>query len=323
MNGSTTHLFILNPKSFWNKWKWDQVVSKIQSYFETAGDGNCSLHISRFPREAISFIRSFARNLSKETTLRVYAVGGDGILFDCLNGVMGLERAELAVIPYGHTNDFILGFGKKSKSLFRSMDRQFTAPVIPMDVIRIGKNYALNYCSIGLESGAVRQSGQIRKHFEKGNIINQWINRRLYTSNYIVGGLIAGMDKNLMFKQYTINIDGEILTDSYCTIAIFNGPYYGGGMSPVKNAIPNDGILNVILTRSMDIFRLYTFLPFYVTGRAGMFPRVFIPKQGRKINVSTEGHVMICLDGEVFFDNKLTLELLPGALKFVNAGVKG
>ena len=323
MNSAKIHLFILNPKSFWNKWKWDQVTSNIKSHFETAGKDNYSLHISKFPREAISFIPSFAKNLSKDTILRVYAVGGDGILFDCLNGIMGLERAELAAIPYGHTNDFIRGFGRNCKTQFRNMERQLSAPVIPMDVIRIGNNYAINYCSIGLESGAVRKSGHIREHFDKGRILSQWVNRRLYTSNYILGGFVAGMDKKLMLQKYTVNIDGEILNGAFSTIAIFNGSYYGGGMYPIKKAIPNDGILDLILTRGMHILRLFAFVPFYMTNRARLFPKIFIPKQGRKISISSKEHVLLCMDGEMFFDNNLTLELLPGALQFVNAGING
>jgi len=334
MSGVIKHLFILNPKSFWNKWKWDHIVSKIQNFFETAGAANCSLHVSQFPREAISYIRSYARKLSEGTTLRVYAVGGDGIMFDCLNGIMGLEsiakaegrlpvRAELAVMPYGHTNDFIRGFGKKNKKNFRNIEQQFSAPVIPMDVLRVGNNYALNYCSVGLESVAVRYSGQIREYFETGNAMSRWLNRRFYTLNYLLGGLIAGMDKKLLFQEYTIDIDGEILKGAYSTIGLFNGKYYGGGMYPIKNAIPNDGILDILLTRSMGLIRTFSFVPFYMTGRSGQFPGVFTSMQGRKININSESPVMLSMDGEVFFDNHLTLELLPGALQFVDASFKG
>jgi diacylglycerol kinase family enzyme len=317
---SIKHLFILNPKSFWNKWKWDQVILKIQSFFEDAGENNYLLHVSRFPREAISFIHSFAQTLPKETTLRVYAVGGDGIVFDCLNGIMGLERAELAIMPYGHTNDFVRVFGRKSRTKFRKMERQFLAPVIPMDVIRIGKNHALNYCTIGLEAAAVRRSGHIRENFEKGNLLSQWINRWLYTINYIVGGMIAGTDKNLMRQRYTVNIDGEILKGAYSTIAIFNGAYYGGEMYPFENSVPNDGILDIILTRSVGFIRTFSLLPFYMTNRSRLFPRIFIPRQGRKISVNSKDPILLSLDGEVYFDNNITLELLPGALQFVNAG---
>jgi len=132
MDKNIMHLFILNPISFWNMWKQTQVLNRIQSFFSTIDNNDYAIHISRFPRDAASFIPVFARALPKGTVLRVYAIGGDGILFDCLNGVMGIENAELASIPYGRTNDFIRGFGKNEDVFFKRLALQYNAPTIPL-----------------------------------------------------------------------------------------------------------------------------------------------------------------------------------------------
>jgi hypothetical protein len=39
-NNNTKHLFILNPKSFWHKWKQTQVLSRIHGFFNTANNTN-------------------------------------------------------------------------------------------------------------------------------------------------------------------------------------------------------------------------------------------------------------------------------------------
>ncbi|MCL2067584.1 MAG: hypothetical protein FWG99_08980 [Treponema sp.] len=324
MSVSARYLFILNPKSFWNKWKWDQVLSKIQFFFEMAGDKNCALHVSRFPRDAIGFIHSHSRDLPEGTKLRVYAVGGDGILFDCLNGIMGIEQAELGVIPYGHTNVFIQGFGKHGKAFFRDLKRQFDAPAIPMDVMRYGNNYAISSCIVGTGAAALHNFSRMREKLSKGRVITQYVNRQLYTPLYYLGGLSACSDKNLLSRKYTVDIDGEVFSDVYRNIAVFNAAYCSNGLRPVSNAAPNDGAMNVIFAaRNRGILWTYFTLPFYVTGRSGLFPNDFISRSCRKISVKSDETLVISLDGEIFFDSQLSVELLPAAVRFLDASGHG
>ena len=145
MDSNIKHLFILNPQAFWNKSKHDKVLASIHTYFLSTGR-NYEIFESRFPRDAISYIPLYAKNLSEDISLRVYAIGGDAILYDCLNGIIGLKNAELGVIPYGLTNNFVRGFGKNAKDFFRNIEMQSKAASVPFDVIRCGNNYSLNYC---------------------------------------------------------------------------------------------------------------------------------------------------------------------------------
>jgi len=109
----------------------------------------------------------------------------------------------------------------------------------------------------------------------------------------------------------------------YQSISIFNGSYCGGNMHPVNNAMPNDGVMDILFARSRGILRMSGFLPFYLTGRSGWFPGEFSLKQGRKIIVNSEDPLLIILDDVVFFDIQFTLELLPGAVRFVDASRHG
>ncbi|MDR0624169.1 MAG: acylglycerol kinase family protein, partial [Treponema sp.] len=106
------HLFILNPKSFRRAREMDSLISSIDSYFKSVNQDNYKLYISRFPRDAIGAIRMFMAGIPEDSRVRVYAAGGDGILFDCLNGVVGFENAELAIMPFGITNNFVRSFGE-------------------------------------------------------------------------------------------------------------------------------------------------------------------------------------------------------------------
>jgi len=323
MNQNVKHLFIINPKSFWKKTKQNQIVVRIHEFFREIENTEYEIFVSRFPRDAVGFIPSFAKTLPESTILRVYAVGGDGILFDCLNGIVGLENAELAAIPYGYTNNFIQGFSKSERILFRILNRQFDAPTIPIDIMRCGKNYALNYCVTGIEAEAIHYAKEVQGRMERGHSMGQWFGRRLYKQYYYMGALEAFGDKKLLQQHYEVEVDGERCTGAYQGFGIFNSPYYGGNLHPVNNAMPTDGILDMLTIRNWGFLRTMTAFPLYTMGHYKMFPRSFALKQGKKISIRSEDTLRISIDGEVFYESELDIEILPAAIKFVDASRHG
>jgi len=323
MDRNMTHLFILNPKSFWNMWKQTQVLNRIQSFFSTIENTEYTIHISRFPRDATGFIPTFAKKLPKDTVLRVYAIGGDGILFDCLNGIMGIENAELASIPYGHTNNFIRGFGKNEDVFFKRLALQYNAPTIPLDIIRCGTNYALSHCIIGMEAEVIRSVERIREKMHKNNSLSLWLARKLHMLLYYFSVFSVITDNEIMLQQYELDIDGEKLSGDYLGLHIYNSPYIHGSLHPVRNALPNDGILDMIIPQGQGKYQVFRMLPLFLSGSKRTLPRHFIYKQLRKISVNSNKILRVNLDGIVFFETGLDLELLPSALRFVDATRRG
>jgi len=317
------HLFILNPKSFWNMWKQTQVLNRIQNFFSTIENTDYFIHISRFPRDAAGFIPVFAKKLPRETVLRVYAIGGDGILFDCLNGIMGIENAELASIPYGHTNNFIRGFGKNEDVFFKRLALQYNAPTILLDVIRCGGNYALSHCIIGMEAEVVRSVGKIREKMQKGNSLSQWLARKLHAMLYYFSVFSVITDNELIFQKYEFDIDGEKLSGVYLGFHIYNAPYINGNLHPVRNSLPNDGILDMIIPYGQGRRQVFRMLPLFLSGKKKTLPSHFLYKQLRKISVNSNKILRVNLDGVVFFESGIELELLPSALRFVDATRRG
>jgi diacylglycerol kinase family enzyme len=87
--------------------------------------------------------------------------------------------------------------------------------------------------------------------------------------------------------------------------------------------MPNDGVLDILFARSRGILRTYCLMPFYLSGRSEWFPGEFTIKQGRKISASSEDFLQVSIDGEVFYETQFTLELLPAAVRFVDASLHG
>ncbi|GHU12952.1 lipid kinase [Spirochaetia bacterium] len=335
MNLQVKYLFVINPYSFWNKWKIEEVTARIRDYFRAEGFGEKNhshdepegeifkVAVSRFPRDAEGIIRDYVEELPPETALRVYAVGGDGILFDCLNGIIGLENVELGIIPYGRSNDFIRGFGGQNKSLFRNIALQVEAPSVPMDVIRGGNNYALNFCATGITSLALLYTQRFIENLKKSSRLVRWLTHRFHRYVYWVGGFPAFFNRNVLQQPCEIIIDEERFEGRFRGVLMANGAYYGDGKHPASGAMPNDGLLEVVLARGAGTLRFLYQLPFYMKGRHEKFPGDFIVRRAKRVIIHSGEPVLITLDDQIFFDTSLTVQLLPAAVRFVDVTEQG
>jgi diacylglycerol kinase family enzyme len=299
----------------------EAVIADIRRYFQKRLLDEPFIHISRFPRDAIVAIRNYFKDVSGDETVRVYAVGGDGILFDCLNGVVGLPNAELAIVPYGRTNDVVRAFGENKNDLFRDISLQATSPTIPTDIIYCGSVYALNFCTVGVESDAIMKTLALNKILESRQGIFRWLNDTLYSLLYYLGGIQAALNKPVRSQHYTLTIDGEQLTGQYCSINIANGPCYGGNLNAVITAVPDDGFLDALFFKSTSSLKILGEMVPYTKGQYANYPSDFIWKRVRKVVIRSDSPLYIDLDGEVFFDTNITVEVVPSAVKIV--AVKG
>jgi diacylglycerol kinase family enzyme len=324
MSVAMKHLFVLNPKSFWNQWKMEQVRSKIHEFFKTLGSQDYAIHVSRFPRDATGYVSGFIRMFPQETIIRVYAVGGDGILFDCLNAVIPFPNAELAAIPYGFKNTFLYGFGKANVYLFRDIRRQVEASTIPLDVIRCGSHYAISFCAMGIESEAHIRAEKIREQWAMSGHLFRWLAKRLYIQLCYLGGILAIFDKKITQQRYEIDIDGEMFDEKFSIINIANSAWYAGSLSPQRRARPDDGVLDVFIGRSMNKWNLIRRVRPYLKGRysreAGDF---YILERARKITIRSQDPIFIDLDDIQLVDTNITVEVLPGAIRFVDVAGQG
>ncbi len=298
-------LFIINPISFRTRGEQESFTSEVENYFK---DKNSTylIHVSRFPRDAIGVIRKYVK--SSNETVRVFAVGGDGILFDCLNGVIGLPNAELGAIPYGAANDFVRAFGENKLDIFRDITMQAEAGTVLTDAISCGSNYAINFCTVGWESTAITNSIKLRKKIKS---------RRLITLIYRISGVFSAGDKTITHQYYDLLIDGVNYSGRYGTINISNGPCYGNKSVAVPLAMPNDREIDIMLFKSTYALRALLIMMDYLNGKYYKYPKDFTYLRGKKIEIRSESPLLIDLDGETFYDTNINIEVVPEAIKFV------
>jgi len=138
-----------------------------------------------------------------------------------------------------------------------------------------------------------------------------------------MGALAAFSDKKLLQQQYEVEVDGERHVRAYQGFSIFNSPYYGGSLHPTNNAMPNDGILDMVTIRNWGFLRTMIAFPLYALGLHKIFPRNFALKQGKKFSIRSDDTLRLSIDGEIFYETELDVEILPAAIKFVDASRHG
>jgi len=307
------HVFVFDTNSFNNQtWQLDALYIDIEEYFEKQGKADYSIEISKFRRDAIVLIQKQLDKAEDGETVRVYAIGGNEVFFDCLNSVAGLPNAELAVMPYGSQNDFLRIFGEGTPELFHDVQSLIQAPAIPTDMIHAGNLYALNACIVGFNSAAPIKVKELTKKFgadTEGFFL-------FSKTAAFLGNLFTAFDKRVIAQRYKITIDDVDYSGHYCLINIANGPYYGGRNITVTGATPDDGLLEVALFKSAGPLRSLLSMRKYARGKA---PSNCVLLQAKKITVQSDEQIWIQLDGEFFQDTKFTFEVVPGAVQIAVA----
>ena len=310
------HVFIINPRSFQRKADMDAAIAGIENTLREFGNINYHIHISRYPRDAMGAVNRYARGMLAKRAIRVYAVGGDGILFDCLNAIMGLDGAELAIVPYGYENEFVRAFGEGADELFRDIKAQLAAASIPTDVIFCDGNYALNYCTIGLESASiVRRAEHIRRSRRLLNIF-----KALYKSIDNSSAFFSALYSNYN-QRYNILAGGDRLDGAYTTIHIANGPCYGSTMTPTGDSAPDDGQLELVTGYARSSFARAKLLKAIGSGRyrsrrnKGNIDIQY--RRAKELKISSDGPMIINLDGEIFYETAINIRIIPGGTRII------
>jgi diacylglycerol kinase family enzyme len=272
--------------------------------------------VSEFPRHGLMIVRRFALEHRNEP-LRVYAVGGDGILFDCLNGIEDMPHASLATVPYGSSNDFqrAFGEGKEIKSRFQNVIDLKKGNLLHTDLIKADKNYAINLCTIGIEAEAVRIAARISRFIKAFPFY-----RRIVGFTFKIGGAIAIIQNRYTYHYYEIIVDGVDYSGIYGNVNISNGPCSGGSVVTNVYADPTDGLLDLILvpTEGVPITKCIQVVVDYTSGRLEKCGDMIVRLRFKEMVIRSNDTLLFNLDGEVFAGRTLTVSVARRGIKIID-----
>ncbi len=297
------YVLVVNPTAGKkNPVQW--FLPEIKQFF-TEKQVEFSVRITNAPRHAAHIALEEAERGGE---VRVIAVGGDGTLCEVANGVMGCRNASVGMLPCGSGNDYIRSFGTKDD--FLALPRLLEAKAYSVDMIRDEQSCALNLCSVGLDASVALHMVQYKKlPFVTGSMAyNMALARELI-------GPIG--------RPLRICVDQKFKMEGNFLFALAgSGRYYGGGYCGAPQAIVNDGLLDFVLIRKpKNKLQLPVLLKEYKTGtflQSRRFQDILVFLRGKKIQIDAlEGKAAANCDGECRYVTHASLEVLPGAVRFL------
>lgn len=255
-----------------------------------------------------------AKTASKDLPIRIYACGGDGTVNEVLNGIVGYDNVELAIVPTGTGNDFIRNFGTIND--FLDIEKQILGTSQKVDVIGYKSStdsytairYCINMINIGFDCDVVREAAILKKKpFISGSMA------------YLIGVVkklyqMKGTNLKVLLEDEKV-IDGKLLL-----MAVGNGCFCGGGVKGVPYAKTDDGLMDVSMIKRCSRTQLIMVFSKYVKGThlETQLAKEYIKYvKVKKLSIISNDETMyFSTDGEITHTKRLDLELIPKAVNF-------
>lgn len=222
-------------------------------------------------------------------------VSGDGLI-GAIGGVLAGTETPLAIVPGGRGNDF-------ARAMRIPTDPDAAVALIAagetrrIDIGQANDRPFLCIASLGFDSDANRIANEAR--LIKGRLVYAYAGIRA-----LIGWRPA---------QFEVSIDGRSHDFQGYSIAVGNTSYYGGGMNVTPSARPDDGRLDVVMTRQTSKLRFFRGLPEVFKGVHVERPEVR-EAYGREVVVDADRSFDVYADGEQITTTPVTIKVHPGAL---------
>ena len=117
-------------------------------------------------------------------------------------------------------------------------------------------------------------------------------------------------------EHYVVRIDGEVFDGRQTLICIANGRWYGGGFNPVPCSEPDDGLLDVLLVKSVSRATVANVIGKYKAGHFDQLPKIIRHFTCKRVEITCDRESEINLDGELLMAREAKFEVVPQAIRF-------
>ncbi len=295
------YVFIINPSAGKTN-PYNTIFPDIQNYFRANGmDLVC--HVTNYPKHAAELAKQQG---AKGDAVRIFGVGGDGTLSEVAAGVIGMDNAEVGIIPCGSGNDFVKTFGKIES--FLSIEKQLAAKSKKVDMIESKDQISINLCSIGMDA-------RVAYEMVKFKTLPLFSGPMAYNVA-LVKVLLGKIGEHLKIE---IDEDKKYEGDYLFALA-GSGKYYGSGYCGAPKAVPDDGLLDFILIKKPPFSMIPSLVKIYKEGghiESPKFKGLLTYCRGREMRVSSLKPVIANYDGEVHPTEQEYFKVIPCAVNFI------
>ncbi len=250
----------------------------------------------------------------------VVAIGGDGTLFEVVNGVMGFARMEVAPGAYSPVAIGLVQAGRGS-DFGRSAG-------VPSDVeaacerLLAGRTQTVDAGHVAYTSF----SGKPRARYfinAAGMGFDAEVTLRANSAPRVLGGTVSYLSSLLTTlikyrnKNLVVSVDNsEAYKVRANSIVIGNGQYFGGGMRIAPDAELSDSLFDVVTLGDLSKFDLVRNVPRVYDGSHITHPKVSV-QRAHRISVSSPDRLLLQADGEILGIAPARFAVVPGAITLI------
>lgn len=256
-----------------------------------------------------------ARNFAKNNFYNFLIVGGDGTLSEVINGIFGAgiqhqHKLKIALIPRGTGNDWARFWGltrdyKHSIKIFLE-GKSKSIDIGRADFLLEGESqsrFFINSIGFGLDATVAHNTNRLKR----------------YVGSHALLYLIALVWAVFKFKPKPAKLNAveKQIEDVLFTMNIANGCYSGGGMKQNPDALPFDGLFDVMMARTPSFKDIITALPLVFNGKILQHP-VIESFRTSELSLSTQNGNYFEADGiVVHYAPPVSIKILPGAIQMI------
>jgi len=244
----------------------------------------------------------------------VIASGGDGTLFEVLNGyfqntsyqIDSASKPPIGLIPNGTGNAFMKELKLVKSDWQKSVDIIIQNKPKAIDVgkfVTQNKTYHfLNIVGMGFVSEVAQAAIPLK-----------WMGNAAYTAATLLKLI------NLKAQKMHIEVDGELLEREGVFAEVANSRYTGTNFLIAPKAKLVDGMLDLVLLNKISRFKLLKVFTSIYDGSHIHYPEIeYI--QAKKIKIIEEHPTKLIPDGEVLGQTPVEFECLQGGVRFLWGG---
>jgi diacylglycerol kinase (ATP) len=253
-------------------------------------------------------VAELARNAAEQGAHLLVVVGGDGTVNEAVNGLQAAGAdAELALVPCGTGDDFARSVGIPTDA-GRALQVAAGEAARRIDLGRAAfvgwdgskrERYFANFAGAGI-SGAIARRGAATS-------------RRLGARAAYFWATVAVFAR---WKSVEISLDGggERRSGLMYEVLAANGAYTAGGMKIAPDAVPDDGLFDLVVIGDFTKTEFVNTFPKIYRGTHVRHPKIEVLRAER-VSLEAASALPVVLDGEQPGTTPVTFEIVPGALK--------
>ncbi|WP_158734646.1 diacylglycerol kinase [Alteribacillus sp. YIM 98480] len=223
----------------------------------------------------------------------VVAAGGDGTIFEVVNGLADLgTRPKLGLIPAGTTNDLARALGISGNNIEQVCDVLCSGKSRPIDIGKVNDQYFINIAAGGKLTELTYDTPS-----------------KLKTMMGQLAYYVKGFEKlrSLKPKYVKMEYDGKLYEGQIMMFLISNTNSVGGFEKLLPNAKYNDGMFDMIIIKKTNLPELVRIGTQALNGEHLHHEKVMYV-QANRIKIDVEGDMQLNLDGE--YGGKLPAEFV-------------